>query len=64
MRWSDYKRSHTLESIGAEQGCLGQDIVDITYSQGLQESEPTQQLLTHKWQEIPEMVLSLQPASG
>lgn len=43
-------KSRTHESVGAEQGCGGQDIVDIPHSQGLQESELSQWHVTHKTQ--------------
>lgn len=37
-----------LKSCMHEQGCSGQDIVDIPHSQGLQEPELSQWHVTHK----------------
>ena len=43
-----HKRSHRPESTEAEQAYYGQDIVDITHSQGPWKSEPTQRKAVNK----------------
>lgn len=53
MKWTDCKISHRSASSRTEQGCLSQDIVDITHSEGHQGLEPTQGHIAHRERPVP-----------
>lgn len=53
MKWTDCKISHRSASRRTEQGCLSQDIVDSTHSEGHQGLEPTQGHTAHRERPVP-----------